>query len=519
MELDCFDTYDDDYQFLSVYDEGEDRPFYADISFDSGSDNEFTFTPSVGMSSDMYVQLLLRHIKLTPKCSTDIELICEDGTVTVPLFAIMLSFKSMINPIRDIYSEDSNIKVTLPCKTKSAEILKEVIFSGVSFPIFHNDLSTSDLSLFKKLGFRFDFQYISCGSESDSGTVDLEDSSYEEESEDEIEIDFVSIPDVNKQNQMNTTSAGQSRCSFTCLNQCGSVELEWRKEEIQEVKDIFKDSTGLSLKNKLINYLSVQSAVGKVINGYIIHGHEFCLDYFSYLTGLSLSVLKSVLLDYLHGVRLYEHSSKGMLRNPTTATMNFTVWLKNILGLIGQSAPDDEVIVINYWMKPKVLYSMYVNETPKPHIALKTFYHHLKAIFGPKRIDKTLPCHRISEYSSHSVCDECVTLNKYQKTCRTEAEIELVKSLRNEHKLIFGGARREVESLRQMALDFPEDSLMIQIDGMGNWSSYLPRYQDNSKSLAGTIRLATKVTGCIIWNGLYEEKRKDLFFINHDQFG
>ena len=112
-----------------------------------------------------------------------------------------------------------------------------------------------------------------------------------------------------------------------------------------------------------------------------------------------------------------------------------------------------------------------------------------------------------------------MTLNKYQKTCRTEAEIELVKSLRNEHKLIFGGARREVESLRQMALDFPEDSLMIQIDGMGNWSSYLPRYQDNSKSLAGTIRLATKVTGCIIWSGLYEEKRKDLFFINHDQFG
>jgi len=123
------------------------------------------------------------------------------------------------------------------------------------------------------------------------------------------------------------------------LNKCSSVETKWKSEDIQEVKNIFKGATGFQLKNKLVNYLSVQSVIGKVVNGYIIHGHEFCMEYSSHLTGCRMSTLRSVLSDFLYGVRLYEYNNRGIIRNPTTATMNFTVWFKNTLSLIGQSAP------------------------------------------------------------------------------------------------------------------------------------------------------------------------------------
>ena len=41
----------------------------------------------------------------------------------------------------------------------------------------------------------------------------------------------------------------------------------------------------------------------------------------------------------------------------------------------------------------------------------------------------------------------------------------------------------------------------------------------NTKELAGTERLPTKIYGGIIWSGKYEEKRKIVFFLNHDHFG
>ena len=55
--------------------------------------------------------------------------------------------------------------------------------------------------------------------------------------------------------------------------------------------------------------------------------------------------------------------------------------------------------------------------------------------------------------------------------------------------------------------------------GMTKWKSALPRYLENAKDLQSTPRLASIITGGIIWSGIYPEKRKDIFFINHEQFG
>ena len=53
---------------------------------------------------------------------------------------------------------------------------------------------------------------------------------------------------------------------------------------------------------------------------------------------------------------------------------------------------------------------------------------------------------------------------------------------------------------------------------MDNKKSYIPRLLEKSKDMNGTERLASKISGCILYSGWYEHKRKCLFYINHDQF-
>ena len=49
-------------------------------------------------------------------------------------------------------------------------------------------------------------------------------------------------------------------------------------------------------------------------------------------------------------------------------------------------------------------------------------------------------------------------------------------------------------------------------------SSYLPRYLQKSKDQVQKERIPTKITGCIIYSGWYETKRKNLFYLNHDHY-
>ena len=44
----------------------------------------------------------------------------------------------------------------------------------------------------------------------------------------------------------------------------------------------------------------------------------------------------------------------------------------------------------------------------------------------------------------------------------------MTKALMNQHRIDFGMARKSVESLRQAAIDFPQDSVFLQLDGMDN---------------------------------------------------
>ena len=191
--------------------------------------------------------------------------------------------------------------------------------------------------------------------------------------------------------------------------------------------------------------------------------------------------------------------------------------MKEFAEAYGQFSPDENKIILNYWLKKKVLFKLYREEAPSPHLAQSTFYEYFEIYFGTNRRDKDLPCVRISKYSSHSVCNICVALNNNRRQSKNEADMKIAKDLMNQHKMTFGGAFRKVQEIKQSALSYPTDNLFLQVDGMDNSKSYLPRYVENAKELTGSERLPSKISGCIIYSGMYEAKRKILFYLNHDQ--
>ena len=52
---------------------------------------------------------------------------------------------------------------------------------------------------------------------------------------------------------------------------------------------------------------------------------------------------------------------------------------------------------------------------------------------------------------------------------------------------------------------------------MDNSKSYLPRHLVKTKENQGAERLASKISGCIMASGYYEDKRKCIFYTHHDQ--
>ena len=307
-----------------------------------------------------------------------------------------------------------------------------------------------------------------------------------------------------------------SKCNSSCTNKCNKVIQSWSKPEIDILKSKFKAQKDVETKTNLLNHLETQECVGISIDRYQVKSHKFCNKFFAHITGISIYLIRTVLHDFWRGVRLYEHGNTGIVKQ-TAGTTKFITWLKDFAEWYGQYSPDQEKIILSYWLRKGVLFRMYLEDSPGPHIKSSTFYQYFDLYFGPNRKLKELPCVRISKYSSHSVCNTCIALNTNRRQSKTDAEMKVAKDLINQHKEVFGGAFRKVQEVKQSALVRPTDHLLLQVDGMDNHKSYLPRYLLNAKELQGTERLASKISGCILWSGLYEAKRKVLFYHNHDQ--
>ena len=114
-------------------------------------------------------------------------------------------------------------------------------------------------------------------------------------------------------------------------------------------------------------------------------------------------------------------------------------------------------------MNKGVLFKIYQDETPSPHLSQSSFYANCKIYFGPYRRDRSLPFVKISKYSSHSVCNTCVQLNNLRRQSRNEEEWRRATDLKNQHRKVIGEARRAVQDQKQSALTCPSDHLFLQV--------------------------------------------------------
>ena len=328
---------------------------------------------------------------------------------------------------------------------------------------------------------------------------------------------FKSKNDGSSENESQSFEVVKSDCYWKCEENCGQFVRSLSSADSEALISIFKGPTNEINKNLILRHLNKQTHFGCGTHNYVFKGHKFCIKFLSKYTKVSEYILKIVLKDFSNGRERYIHGSDSKPRG-TFAAVKFTAWLKNFSELYGQSAPDELTTVLPAWLTKATLYKLYLQECTPPFVKKSTFYKLFKENFGPNRKDMSLPHIRISKWSTHSVCSQCVAFANFKKSCKTQMEVEFCKALQFQHKQLYGLARRRICELQQLAITYPDEHLFISVDGMDNRKSDLPKFLQNVKNLGNFQKLPSHITGAIVTSGYYAEKEKNFFFVNHNQF-
>ena len=312
-----------------------------------------------------------------------------------------------------------------------------------------------------------------------------------------------------------TQPSGSTEAKMCCQENCRT------RKDFKGVSEMVREEFSCDMKqeesNRLLQHLRAQKNMGFATSQLNWHGKFYCEKSFSELSGISLYIIRKVILNHEEGATMIMHGNSGLSKF-SDMTMSFKVWMRGFLEFNSQSAPDSHVQVLPHWLTRKAMYEMYTHQCLEPHLGESTFYQYIKKHFGSNREDKSEPQIRFSKYSSHSICDQCFAFNSARRTCKTENELKMVRDSKMSHLEKVSGARKKMEEIKQNSIQFPNDAIVLQLDGMDNSKSYCPRMKEKTKKFAGILRLPTKIQGCIIYSGHYESKRKILFYLNHDHF-
>ena len=232
-------------------------------------------------------------------------------------------------------------------------------------------------------------------------------------------------------------------------------------------KGVIENKSKFEIKQALLDHLYCQERLGVSTMGFLFSGNYFCRKGFAEVSGVTGYIVREVFTAFAAGQVIFVHGNSVGYRE-TEAAVNFTAWMKRFAHQYGNYSPDDELIVLSSWFSLKDIYYIYCSECPGPHIKKSYFYKLFKLKFSPKRMDKSLPHIRLSKYTKHSKCDQCLLLDKYRKRCKSETEIDFAKSLQQAHQRDYVRARLAIEEFRQFALADPDGCLCLQIDDMDN---------------------------------------------------
>ena len=214
-------------------------------------------------------------------------------------------------------------------------------------------------------------------------------------------------------------------------------------------------------KQFLLEHLIKQEELGVSTQSFKFFGYCVCKKSLVHLSGVSNYIIEEACKAYERGQTRFRHNNEVGMRE-TEATLGFVIWMKRHALQYGNQAPDHETIIIPACYMKKDLFQQYEEEVTEPRIKRSTFYRLFSDRFGPYRVDKSVPHVRISSYSSHSKCEQCISLERYQKTCKKEQDLELVKSMKQRHKYTYQKSYEAIQEKRFEALSDPENYLHIQ---------------------------------------------------------
>ena len=264
----------------------------------------------------------------------------------------------------------------------------------------------------------------------------------------------------SKENKFDKNEQEGVCCNSLCNQKEISLQLRSKLDEINQKSK--KD-----VKQFLLDHLYSQEDMGLSTHGFQFFGILFCKKSFLQISGLSDYLVTEVCKAFEFGQSHFIHGNETGLRE-SEATRGFLIWMKQHAENYGNQSPEDNLIIIPACFSIKDLFEQYESEAPAPLIKSSTFYRLFSSKFGPYRSDKSLPHVRISSYSSHSKCDHCLSLERFQRSCKTEQDLEFAKALKQTHKQTYRRAYNAIQEKRFKAIYDPDNYLFIQIDDMDN---------------------------------------------------
>ena len=328
------------------------------------------------------------------------------------------------------------------------------------------------------------------------------------------------LPTIYAENKVEKIKVSKFSAKCHCENKCEEAVINLTDEVVNDMKAKFIGESLTKTKNIILSHLKTQSDVLETVdNGFYYSGHSYCTAVFSKLIGVSPYILRKVLDAHKQRLTKFVHNNSLMPKN-CPRKVNAMCWFKSFCQIYGQSAPDHILVVLPSWLDITTVFAMYKQENPveSEQIKYSTFAKMMKTDFGPRRHDRSLMRVRFSKYSSHSVCTECYDLDAFQRTCRTEKDINLCRALKFKHRERFSKQQMCITSMRHLSQTFPDQHFSLFLDGMDNMKSHIPRFMEKTKKLANFWKLPSKVTGCILYSSHYPMNRKVKMYINFDQF-
>ena len=266
-------------------------------------------------------------------------------------------------------------------------------------------------------------------------------------------------PTSNKEVHTENIFVASKCCSRNCLEKVKASSDDAKKK----VKDRFKCKL-LTQKNILLEQLMNNSEVvmdeyDEDINFYYFEQNKMCPKAYKKLTGVSTYILNTVRLDFNKGRRVgYEHGNQGKGRM-TVAGSNCVAFIMEFSRKYAQDSPDEKLVILPKIFTVSELFHIYHSEIKGKKVTKNAFFKIFRQHFGPYRKNKQMPRIRISKYSSHARCDECVRLQEARKMVRCAEDLKMVRKKTEEHRLEYGGARVEVDRLLLQCQTFPKDYL------------------------------------------------------------